>query len=223
MDSPGKISALIDNLKTIKLSWTQIIIGVVLVAVLISTISEYHRYLEQKDAKEKALLEAHVKKEAALKAENEIKTNFLNNIEEHYRSMVVKYKEKKFDGAKSISNLFLKYGKVQYKDVKALSSKIDVEIERKQIKEEKEAAKLARVNVAKKLERKYLSNGMDVRIFLSGPEKTIMLMEYVFMSRPLVYQITNETNFLLDLELLGFKKVIFSDGYDWKWSYNLAK
>jgi hypothetical protein len=43
------------------------------------------------------------------------------------------------------------------------------------------------------------------------------------MSRPLVYKMANETDFLESLEKIGFKKVIFSDGYNYSWTYNLGK
>ena len=37
---------------------------------------------------------------------------------------------------------------------------------------------------------------------------------YVLMSQPLVYKLTNESDFLSNLREGGFRKVIFTDGYD---------
>lgn len=70
------------------------------------------------------------------------------------------------------------------------------------------------------LERKYLSDGMDVTVTVSGPENTSIRISYVLMSRPLVYQLANGGT-LQSLESLGFKKVTFTDGFDDSWSYDL--
>jgi hypothetical protein len=80
-----------------------------------------------------------------------------------------------------------------------------------------------RERIAEEMERNYLSKGMDVHIRLSGTEKTIMKMEYVLFSRPLVYKIVNETDFLADLKKAGFQKVIFDDKYNYSWTYDLGK
>lgn len=59
---------------------------------------------------------------------------------------------------------------------------------------------------AVKCEEIYLDKGWDVHVRLSGPSKTTFRMEYVLLSRPMVYQITNKSTFLNDLRNLGFKK-----------------
>lgn len=110
------------------------------------------------------------------------------------------------------------------------SRKLTSEVERR----EKEIEKVSRVvanklmvkqreEISKTLETEYLKKGMDVHIRLSGTNKTVMRLEYILMSRPLVYKIANETDFLESMEKIGFKKVIFSDGYNYSWSYNLGK
>ena len=80
-----------------------------------------------------------------------------------------------------------------------------------------------RKDFADSLERRYLSAGMDIRVQVLGPSKTTLKLTYVLFSRPLIYKLTNEGNFLENLKQGGFKKVIFSDGYRYSWTYDLNK
>lgn len=66
------------------------------------------------------------------------------------------------------------------------------------------------------MERKFLSKGMDVHF--SWPQKDTLKMRYVLMSRPIVYQIQNETDFVQTLGELGVKKLILTDGYRETWT-----
>lgn len=90
---------------------------------------------------------------------------------------------------------------------------------------EKEIDRLSRMGareiVAEQMEKKMLSEGMDFEFSVSGADKTVLRVKYVLMSRPLVYKLTNETDFLQNLKDAGFKKVIFTDGYDESWTYDL--
>jgi hypothetical protein len=208
------------NLAENQKGWFLIGIGLVLIFYMIFAI-----LLSCSDVAERDIT-----KKAALEADNKIRTKFLNNVEDYYQGLVTKHKEKKYDEANNILSLFKRYNQMNYKDVLELEKKTNAEMGKKRKEQQKEAVKLAKVfmksgreNIANELEKRYLSNGMDVRITLSGPEKTIMRMEYVLMSRPLIYKITNETDFLQNLKTLGFKKVIFTDGYYHSWTYTLAK
>ena len=120
----------------------------------------------------------------------------------------------------------IKEGVLEYTEAQKLMK--EVERREKEIKKVSEvvAKKIMikqRERIAEEMERNYLSEGMDVHIRLSGPEKTIMKMEYVLFSRPLVYKIVNETDFLANLKKAGFQKVIFDDRYNYSWTYDLGK
>lgn len=78
-----------------------------------------------------------------------------------------------------------------------------------------------RKEMAHNLEIEYLKKGLDVRVTAQAKENTVLHLRFVLFSRPLIYKITNETNFLDDVRKAGFKKVIFSDGYNYTWSYKL--
>lgn len=79
----------------------------------------------------------------------------------------------------------------------------------------------ARQLVVEQMEKRMLSAGHDFSFTLSGSEKKVLTVKYVLMSRPLVYQVTNESDFLSSLRDAGFTKVIFTDGYYERWSFDL--
>ena len=80
---------------------------------------------------------------------------------------------------------------------------------------------LRRLVFARLLEKKYLEEGYDVEIIVEGKNKDILKFKYVLMSRPLIHKITNETGFLETAKKLEFKKVVFTDGFNHSWTYNL--
>jgi hypothetical protein len=43
------------------------------------------------------------------------------------------------------------------------------------------------------------------------------------MSRPLVYKLLNDTEFVANRKREGFRRAIFTDGYDRTWSIDLTK
>lgn len=84
-----------------------------------------------------------------------------------------------------------------------------------------ETKKILRKTAIEKLEKDLLSKGMDFYFTFEGKNEDTLRVKYVLMSRPVVHQITNETDFLSNMATLGVKKVIFTDGYDDTWSYDL--
>lgn len=86
--------------------------------------------------------------------------------------------------------------------------------------------KRAREDWARTFERQMLDQGMDVRVSLRGSRKTVVKVTYVLIGRVGVHQITNGGSMrpgstLANLQDLGFRKVVFSDGYDESYSYDL--
>jgi hypothetical protein len=78
-----------------------------------------------------------------------------------------------------------------------------------------------RQKYVEELEVEYLKKGYDVHLSATGPHKTICNFKYVLVSRPLVYQLSQSDSFLSALRSRGFKKVIFTDGYDSGWSLDI--
>lgn len=83
-------------------------------------------------------------------------------------------------------------------------------------------AKLRR-QFAEEQERNFLSNGFDFTVRTNGKDATTIRYTSVLVSRPLVYKLMNESDLANTLKTIGFKKAIFSDGYDAEWTYDLRK
>jgi hypothetical protein len=78
----------------------------------------------------------------------------------------------------------------------------------------------ARVDFANRMEKAFLDQGMDVYVTTPGKLKDTLKLKYVLMSRPMVHQMMQST--LPDnAKKLGFKRMVFTDGYDESWSANL--
>ncbi len=71
------------------------------------------------------------------------------------------------------------------------------------------------------LERNFLKQGMDVYVTVEGQEATTLRVKYVLMSRPMVYKIQTETDFVQNCRAMGFKKVIMDDGFRSTWVFDL--
>ena len=79
---------------------------------------------------------------------------------------------------------------------------------------------------ARDYETKLLDEGMDVRVRLRGRYKDTVTIVYVLFNRAWAHKITGggstaSGSFLGNLEKLGFKRVVFSDGYYESYSYSL--
>jgi len=114
------------------------------------------------------------------------------------------------------------------KDLADEAKKLLQEVERreKDLKNYKEVMEKAgreemikkRQALAKELDRDFLSKGFDVKIDLSGPDKTVIKMDSVVFSRPLVYVFVEKSDLLPKLRDVGFAEVVFSNKkikYEW--------
>ena len=70
-------------------------------------------------------------------------------------------------------------------------------------------------------EEVFVKNGMDVKVTANGAAKEQLRVKYVLMSQPLVYKLQNEMKFSENAKTLGFKKIIYTDGYDETWTVDL--
>jgi hypothetical protein len=77
-------------------------------------------------------------------------------------------------------------------------------------------------------EKKMLENGMEVDFIVTGSKKDLLTVKWVLMSKVQVYRLTNddsmaEGSFLSNLQKAGFRKVTFSDGYNYGVTYTLPQ
>lgn len=72
-------------------------------------------------------------------------------------------------------------------------------------------------------ENNFLKNGMDVTLTTTGAKGTILNFRYVLVSRPFLYKLANETEFLKNCKRVGFTKVNFTNGHNASASYDLIK
>jgi hypothetical protein len=79
---------------------------------------------------------------------------------------------------------------------------------------------------AQRSEVAMLDQGMDVQIMLGGAAKDTVRLKWALMGRPVVHKMTNggsmsDGSFLANLEKIGFRRVTFSDGFDYEVYYTL--
>ena len=76
------------------------------------------------------------------------------------------------------------------------------------------------------LERFMLGRGVDTYISVSGKDNTTLTVKYVLMSRPAVYQLVNDQNergFMPMVRDLGFRKLVFTDGFKDTWTVDVPR
>jgi hypothetical protein len=84
---------------------------------------------------------------------------------------------------------------------------------------------LIRDTYASSMEESFVKNGMDIKVRSQGKNKDQLRLSYALMSRPLVYQFQNEAHLPAQAALVGFKKLILTNGFDGEmgqtWTINL--
>lgn len=74
---------------------------------------------------------------------------------------------------------------------------------------------------ASALEEAFISTGMDARVSAMGSNKSTLRVKYVLMSQPLVYKLQRDGLVSVRANELGYKKVLYTDGYDNTWTVDL--
>lgn len=108
------------------------------------------------------------------------------------------------------------------------ASKLLAEVTRREKEIKRLADRFARDMIARtrqeyagQLEKNFLTRGIDASVRVSGKESSTITIEYILFSRPMVYKLTTEGDFVQTLRKAGFQKLIF-DNNDTQWVYNLA-
>lgn len=145
---------------------------------------------------------------------DEIESRFKENAEKSkkYYGTVDQVKEATADLVKlAVVKGF--YGESKIQEERSLSSRADSLITK--------VSQQQRALYASTVEEIFVKNGMDVKVTASGAKKDQLRLKYVLMSQPLVYKFQNEMKLNDQARTLGFKKLIYSDGYDETWTVDL--
>lgn len=105
------------------------------------------------------------------------------------------------------------YEKSDKKDEKGLGARADALMTR--------VSQQQRDVFASATEEILIKSGMDIKITAAGAKKEQLRLKYVLMSQPLVYKFQNDAKLPEQARLLGFKKIVYSDGYDATWNVDL--
>ena len=105
------------------------------------------------------------------------------------------------------------YGKSSVKEEKGLSDRAE-SLANKVMQQQ-------RVIYASAAEEIFVKSGMDVKVSAAGKNKDQLRLRYVLMSQPLVYKFQNEMKLDQQAKAIGFKKLIYTDGYDETWTIDL--
>lgn len=79
----------------------------------------------------------------------------------------------------------------------------------------------ARRTTAREFERGMLENGMDVEVDLVGPEQKTLRIEWGQASQAAVSTLVNDQSTMSNLRLVGFERLVITNGYGDSWSWNL--
>jgi hypothetical protein len=74
-----------------------------------------------------------------------------------------------------------------------------------------------RKSYAANLEDSYLKQGQDFHIRTEGQDATTLRIQWVLIGRPFVYNAINNPEIMGTWRLMGFKTVVFTDGYNNTW------
>jgi len=92
-------------------------------------------------------------------------------------------------------------------------------------REAQEAARVAAVNArrvyARKLEKTYLDQGLDVTVTTQGGQATTLRIKWILVSRVVAHQFSQNSEVFSTLRTLGFKRLEISDGYDEEWYWTI--
>lgn len=133
------------------------------------------------------------------------------------------------DTPKSIADAWTNLRKVGEDDEGyAVAKKVATALEKCRKKAEKEFdAALRGVMVAQRerraseIEATMLESGIDWSVTLRGKYKDQMRIEWILLGRVAVHQMTKDGELIAGLQKIGFKRVVFTDGYYESYTYDL--
>ncbi len=74
--------------------------------------------------------------------------------------------------------------------------------------------------LADEIEFLYLARGLDIRIALTGPDKSHLTIESAPLCEVFIARMVRDTEFIMLLERADFKKVTLGDGEGFVWNHS---
>lgn len=71
------------------------------------------------------------------------------------------------------------------------------------------------------IENKFLDKGYDISVKVLGKNDTTLQLKYVLVSRVFVHHLSKDTSLIQEWRELGFKRIVFTDGFRSKWVMDL--
>lgn len=99
------------------------------------------------------------------------------------------------------------------RDEKSIGAKADALIPR--------VSQQQRVLYASATEETFMKSGMGINVTAAGTKKDQLRLKYALMSQPLVYKFQNEAKLSDAARAFGFKKIVYTDGYNSTWNVDL--
>jgi len=112
----------------------------------------------------------------------------------------------------------------EYKEAQALLKKVNKLKEKDLAGIREETAKdmrAKRILYAPLLETRFLDKGYDISVKILGKDATTLQLRYVLTTRVMVHHISKDAELIKTWRDMGFKKVIFTDGFRSKWIMDL--
>lgn len=107
---------------------------------------------------------------------------------------------------------------VRYVETAAVKAKLEAD---EQVRIANDSA--GRKGFADDLEVKFLKEWRDAKFRVSGDKNTTLKMTYILVGRPFVHNLYQDTKFFENAKARGFKRLIFTDGYDKTWDFDLVR
>jgi len=123
----------------------------------------------------------------------------------------------------AILNLqMIEIGSKEYPEGQKLLTRVNKELDQKVLNAEAKIKIASRKEYGKVLENYLLDNAkMDTKITTSGKDYTTLKIEYILTSRVMVNELTKDGKLPSIWEQMGFKTVVFTDGYYHTWTMDL--
>jgi|GEM_PF-1073146 len=171
-----------------------------------------------KQKSENALIQEHFNKMTAKEHLEKAKNSFITDPDIRKHLFAIPRESKEWPEAQKVLKKIEQLEKeVQAEEAKRQKIKEAEEAKRQKIKEIENRKEFAEI-----LERTYLERMADVYVGTSGKEHTILTIKWILMSRPEVHDTINREEEMKIIKGMGFKKIVFTNGYDSTWTHNLG-